>query len=55
MSDKQADWSPFKRNGKLNIVFATDPWWKRFWYVRIRRQPIWYRLGALVEEIERRV
>lgn len=41
-------WSPFKKNGKLNIVFATDPWWKRG-LARLRRQPLWHRIGALRE------
>lgn len=41
--------SPFGENGKLKITLSTDPWWKRF-IARIRREPIWYKLGAFRED-----
>lgn len=37
------EWSPFKRNGKLNITFYSDPWWKRI-RARVLRQPLWHRI-----------
>lgn len=42
MSD---DWSPFNRNGKLNVTFYSDPWWKRL-RARLLRQPLWHRVAA---------
>jgi len=42
-------WSPFKTNGKLNITFYDDPWWKRM-RARILRQPLWHRVGAIRED-----
>lgn len=42
------EWSPFDRKGRLRVTLYTDPWWKRL-YAQLRREPIWYVLGALVE------
>lgn len=44
-----AEWTPFKRNGKLRIVFYTDPWWKRL-FARLRGEPLWHKMGAFVED-----
>jgi len=37
------EWSPFKRNSKLNVTFYSDPWWKRL-RARVLRQPLWHRI-----------
>lgn len=47
----KADWTPFKRNGKLRVVFYTDPWWKRMWS-RLRGEPLWYQTGWLSDDAE---
>lgn len=46
---QEKPWSPFNRNGKLNITFYSDPWWKRLW-ARVRRQPLWHKMGALTDD-----
>jgi hypothetical protein len=43
---RESLWSPFKRNGKLRVVFYTDPWWKRA-LARLRGEPLWHRMGAM--------
>jgi len=43
------DWTPFDKNGKLNVTLVTDSWWKRA-KARLRREPIWHQMGALREE-----
>jgi hypothetical protein len=42
-------WTPFKKDGKLRVTTSSDPWWKRA-LARLRRQPIWHKIGTIRED-----
>ena len=45
-------WTPFGKDGTLNVTLASDAWWRRAW-ARIRGVPIWYEMGyVLGEEVD---